>query len=102
MEKDDRLNMRIPSELADWIKAFAKAHNTTVSAILLDYLEYIRENYDYRRCGNCAAYAAPTAGTRGKCLDNNMLSEPDPEYDICRRWRPRPGILSKLEMPRPE
>lgn len=102
MVKDDRINIRVPKELADWLKAFAKAHNTTISAILVDYIEYIRENYDYKRCGNCAMYAAPTAGSRGRCLANNLLNEPDPEYDICQYWRPRSGLLSKLTKPRPE
>jgi hypothetical protein len=101
MTKDDRVNIRIPHDMADWLRAFAKSHDTTVSAILTDYIAYIRENYDYRRCGNCSMYAAPTAGTRGRCMGNNLLSEPDPERDVCRYWKPKSGILARLEKPRP-
>jgi hypothetical protein len=32
-----RLNLRVPSELMEWVKRFAQQRNTTVTQLVVDY-----------------------------------------------------------------
>lgn len=38
-----RLNVRIPSDLLEWAKKYAKKKNTTVTQLLVDFLTKERE-----------------------------------------------------------
>lgn len=99
MTTKKRIDIYVPEETVKWIKAFAERHNTSVSRMFTEYVENIRENYDFKRCGNCAMYAPPTEHDRGRCKANQILTEPDPEYDICPEWEIRPGVVkSRLQL----
>jgi len=43
MNERARLNVRIPADLLEWAKKYAKKKNTTVTQLLIDFLTRERE-----------------------------------------------------------
>jgi hypothetical protein len=40
---DSRVELRIPAPLKDWVSAYARRHNTTVSAIVIRFFTRLME-----------------------------------------------------------
>lgn len=43
MRKDARLQIRLPSELKEWVQGYARANHTDVSAVVVRFLVRLRE-----------------------------------------------------------
>ena len=47
-----RIDIRIDKGLKDFIQAYAKAHRTTVSRLLIEYIKQLKENHNRERNKN--------------------------------------------------
>jgi len=46
---DSRIEIRLPGPLKDWAVAYAKGHNTTVSALVVRFLTRLNVEADKRK-----------------------------------------------------
>jgi predicted DNA binding CopG/RHH family protein len=44
--KRQRINMRVPGDLLDWVKRFASKKNTNVTQLFVDHVTQLRERHD--------------------------------------------------------
>ena len=46
---DSRLELRIPTELKDWVAQYARGRNTTVSALIIRFITRLMEEEEKKR-----------------------------------------------------
>lgn len=47
--RDERVGLRIPTELKEWAQDYAKRENTTVSALVVRFFTRLRQNEEKKK-----------------------------------------------------